>query len=277
MKHIIILTFLLFTKIIAQDYFPLEVGNTWTYRWNFDTTNTITYQISDSINIGNMKYFLYENVLNNTFIDTIRKDYDGNVWKRLNETDYLWFDFTKDNGSSYTFPSFDSVYAYRVTLSKSFTRVTIAGTYSQCIDLFFEIPQFRDVEIRYSFAPNAGLVEKYYGEGPDYLLYSIKLNSDPLEIVKDKESKPISYKLLQNYPNPFNPATNIEFDIPFRNFVSLKVFDINGKEMATLVNNVLAAGNHIRQFKAANMPNGVYFYRLQVGSYTKVKKLIILK
>jgi hypothetical protein len=98
---------------------------------------------------------------------------------------------------------------------------------------------------------------------------------------------------MQNYPNPFNPSTTIGFQIPpspfsekgeRRGFVSLKIYDLIGREVATLVSEPLSAGRYTRQWNAANMPSGVYFYRLQVypdavgaGSYTETKKLILLK
>ena len=88
---------------------------------------------------------------------------------------------------------------------------------------------------------------------------------------------PIRYLLAQNYPNPFNPTTNISFTLPSKWLVLLKVYDLVGREVATLVSEELMAGNHTRQWNAANMSSGVYFYRLQVGSFTETKKLILLR
>ncbi len=277
MKHIVILSFLLFTKIFAQDYFPLEVGNTWTYCSNFDTTNTITYHVSDSINIGDMKYFLYGNVLNTNFMDTIRKDIEGNIWKKIKGIDYLWFDFTKDNGTVYTFPSFDSLYAYEVKLFKYFTIEANNGIYSQCIELSFDIPQYRDADILYSFAPNVGLIEIYGGEAPHYLLYSMSLNGSPLEIVNDRESKIILFELMQNYPNPFNPTTTISYSIPKTSFVSINIFDVLGRKLTKLVNEEKPTGNYSVEFNGGQLSSGIYFYRMQAGDFVETKKLILLK
>jgi hypothetical protein len=93
------------------------------------------------------------------------------------------------------------------------------------------------------------------------------------------------FSLDQNYPNPFNPATTISFNLPFKSFVSLKVFDLLGREVATIVSEELSAGAYSRQWNAADMTSGVYFYRLvanaipsgHTGSYTETKKLILLK
>jgi len=83
--------------------------------------------------------------------------------------------------------------------------------------------------------------------------------------------------LSQNYPNPFNPTTTISFSLPTKSFVSLKVFDILGRDVATIFSGELPAGTCTRQWNAANMASGVYYYRLQAGSYSETKKLVLLK
>jgi hypothetical protein len=85
------------------------------------------------------------------------------------------------------------------------------------------------------------------------------------------------YSLSQNYPNPFNPSTYISFSVPSKSYVSLKVFDVMGREVATIASEELSAGSYTRQWNASNMSSGIYFYRLQVGNYLESKKLILLK
>jgi hypothetical protein len=87
----------------------------------------------------------------------------------------------------------------------------------------------------------------------------------------------VEFGLAQNYPNPFNPSTTISFTIPLRSRVTLKIFDVIGREVATLVSDELTAGNYQRQWNASGFPSGVYFYRLQAGTYTDTKRLILLK
>jgi hypothetical protein len=89
---------------------------------------------------------------------------------------------------------------------------------------------------------------------------------------------PQVYSLSQNYPNPFNPETNIKFGLPQNSLVTLKIYDILGKEIAVLINNFnLAAGNYIYNFNASNLPSGIYFYKLTAGSFTDVKKMTLVK
>jgi hypothetical protein len=86
-----------------------------------------------------------------------------------------------------------------------------------------------------------------------------------------------TFTLSQNYPNPFNPSTSISFSIPHQIFVSLKVFDALGREVATIISEQLSGGSYTRQFNASNISSGIYFYRLQAGLLTETKKFVLLR
>ena len=88
---------------------------------------------------------------------------------------------------------------------------------------------------------------------------------------------PAKYELSQNYPNPFNPVTKIRFTLPEIKNVSLKIYDMTGKEVAVLVNNKLGAGTYAVSFDASSLSSGVYFYRLVAGSFVETRKMILLK
>jgi aminopeptidase N len=90
-------------------------------------------------------------------------------------------------------------------------------------------------------------------------------------------SVPAQYSLEQNYPNPFNPSTSIEYSLPKSGFVSLKVFNVLGKEVATLVNGQNDAGKHKVDFNAIDLNSGVYFYRIESANFVETKKMILLK
>jgi hypothetical protein len=103
-------------------------------------------------------------------------------------------------------------------------------------------------------------------------------NGSLITDVKDKTNLlPAQFSLSQNYPDPFNPSTTISFTIPSRSSVSLKIFDLLGREVATIVSEELPAGTYARQWYAGKMSSGVYFYRLQAGSFTQTKRLVLLK
>jgi len=102
-------------------------------------------------------------------------------------------------------------------------------------------------------------------------------NYTPTGVEKDNNSLPSDYYLAQNYPNPFNPSTTISFSIPKTGNVSLKVFDMLGREVADLVNENMAAGNYKVNFNAQNLASGVYLYSLTCGNIVKTNKMNLAK
>jgi hypothetical protein len=96
-------------------------------------------------------------------------------------------------------------------------------------------------------------------------------------VKENPNTVPSPFALGQNYPNPFNPSTTISFYLPSKLFASLKVYDILGREVATLVSEELPQGKYSRLWNAAGMSSGVYFYRLQAGTFTETNKLVLLR
>ena len=88
---------------------------------------------------------------------------------------------------------------------------------------------------------------------------------------------PKVYSLSQNYPNPFNPSTIIKYDVAKESFVSLKIYDMLGREVKTLVNEDKPAGSYEIKFNASNLSSGIYFYRIKAGEFVQSKKMILLK
>jgi hypothetical protein len=113
----------------------------------------------------------------------------------------------------------------------------------------------------------------------EYSLWEFQVhgeNATDVQPAKKPES-PRGYELSQNYPNPFNASTSFSFDLPTESWVSLKVYDLHGREAAVLVSEKMPAGNHVRRWDAGNFPGGVYCYRLRAGSFDQSGKLILLK
>jgi photosystem II stability/assembly factor-like uncharacterized protein len=92
-----------------------------------------------------------------------------------------------------------------------------------------------------------------------------------------KNNLPISFSLQQNYPNPFNPTTTINYSFPNSGLVIIKIYDVLGREVKTLINENKPAGNYSVQFNASKLVSGVYFYRMQAGEFVQTKKLLLLK
>lgn len=97
------------------------------------------------------------------------------------------------------------------------------------------------------------------------------------EIEIDVDKIPTVFALAQNYPNPFNPATVISFQLPVDSKVQLKIYDVVGSEVATLVNEERPAGFHHVEFNARGLASGIYFYSLQAGEFLQIKKFVLMK
>jgi hypothetical protein len=93
----------------------------------------------------------------------------------------------------------------------------------------------------------------------------------------ENSTMPKEYKLSQNYPNPFNPVTKISFSVPRKSFVTLKVYDILGKEVARLVSDNKPAGNYSVDFDGSSLSSGVYFYKLEAGEFVTTKRMVLIK
>jgi len=97
------------------------------------------------------------------------------------------------------------------------------------------------------------------------------------DVSSEKNNVPVVYSLSQNYPNPFNPATIINYQVAKPGNVTLKIFDILGREVATLINGQKPAGSYSVSFNGSSLSSGIYFYQIKAGSYTAIKKMVLLK
>jgi predicted outer membrane repeat protein len=130
------------------------------------------------------------------------------------------------------------------------------------------------------------VVDTFTVHNPD-TTYAYPLNKFTFDILHDTLGNPNSierinnlpkeFSLNQNYPNPFNPSTTIEFTLPKSESTTLKVYNILGKEISTLVSKKLNQGNHMYTFEGKNLASGIYYYQLVAGDYREVKKMILIR
>jgi hypothetical protein len=121
----------------------------------------------------------------------------------------------------------------------------------------------------------SGLVQGFAGIAPS-VIYSLT-EGGQLVGVENPAMVPSKFELKQNYPNPFNPTTTINYELPIENYISLKIYNVLGKEIAILVNEKQSTGSYEVTWDASNYPSGVYFYRLIAGEYTETRKMILIK
>ncbi|RPI19765.1 MAG: T9SS C-terminal target domain-containing protein [Ignavibacteriae bacterium] len=112
------------------------------------------------------------------------------------------------------------------------------------------------------------------GEG---IVLKTTTGGEPIGIKPISEEIPASFELFQNYPNPFNPKTKIKFELPIKEKVELKIFDILGKEITTLVNGEMEKDYHEFLFDGSNLSSGIYFYRIKTDNFVESKKMLLIK
>ena len=111
----------------------------------------------------------------------------------------------------------------------------------------------------------------------DYGIIEHTTNGGTTSVSEKNGTIPTAFSLKQNYPNPFNPSTQISYEVSSLSNVNLKIFDMLGREVATLVNEQKPAGTYTATFNASNFPSGVYFYQLKAGNFLQTKKMLVLK
>lgn len=99
----------------------------------------------------------------------------------------------------------------------------------------------------------------------------------PSAVENENALIPSEFALHQNWPNPFNPTTQISFDLKEAGFVNLRIYNLMGQEITSLVSGIKTAGTHTVTFNANNLPSGIYLYRLEVNDFVSIKKMMLLK
>ncbi len=274
------------------NYFPLSLGNR--YHWygssncppyHADTVYSKGWAVIDTLSINGKPYYRYP--LLYWGFDTVRVDSAGNVLFHYLGEDRLYYKMDAAVGETWqvVLPIFDyEPDTFNVTMrSRTDTIRTHLGTFYNCLQIYFDWPKGIDDEHTHWLAPGVGLIFKCVQEPS--LVYEAIVDGDTfpgVTSVKDPLNSPGSFELFQNYPNPFNPTTTIRYRLSAVNRVTLKVYDILGREVRTLVDERQTAGEHIVWWDGKDndgnlVPSGAYFCQLQVGSFKVSEKLSLVK
>lgn len=268
-----------------SDYFPLRSGNVWSFNWvysGFPSDGGVMniYVTRDSV-INSKRYYQcnFIGLSQLLRIDSL----SGNI-----------YGYSSGGGCSYN-PGeklVDSLASRKFDSTNYCGNVRRLCSDTGYVSLFgvnYPDKNFNPVfvltaESRY-YAKGIGLYYMSLGDPfpTNYTLRGCVLNGilygdTTLTVIQQSGSIfPTGFFLRQNYPNPFNPVANLEFGILNLGFVSLKVFDVLGKEVKTLVNEIKPAGYYTAQFDGSDLPGGIYFYKLEAGEYSETKRMILLK
>ena len=210
-------------------------------------------------------------------------DFDGTRWSAYNETYLIRAIVEYKNSSLDTIRSFTITNAGNLSLSVQKFETDISWISDFYPDALI-LSSGSSTEIEVTVNPDGLSEDVYHG---NIIIYSNDPDENPyilpVKLINNKivsiENEDIvtEYSLHQNYPNPFNPSTKIKYSIPENQKVVLKIFDLLGREISTLINEEKPAGNYEVEFIADNLSSGIYFYRLQAGEFVKTKKLMLLK
>jgi hypothetical protein len=235
------------------------------------------YPTGSTITINNNEQVLFTLPLNYGAIISLSRD------SVATDTGYTISTFTKSVDAfgtlNFPFGTFDALRTKDVYETKSYSNGNVISQHSSIDKLLWIAKNGGILEVR-SLYPDVP-----YGNVYVDWIEMTKFNSiTPVE-EKWNEIYPDDYKLNQNFPNPFNPSTTIRYSIPSviasetkqSQFVSLKVYDVLGNEIAILVNEEKPSGSYEVEFSASNLPSGTYFYQLRTGSFVETKKMILLK
>ncbi|MCI0474167.1 MAG: T9SS type A sorting domain-containing protein [Ignavibacteria bacterium] len=170
---------------------------------------------------------------------------------------------------------------YRVNFLAKQTQTS--GFFPIPIMIKFTFATGPDTTVKVMNSVNNQLMSFYFNRQPTAVTFDpnneivIKTASLVVGINENEGQIPVNYELKQNYPNPFNPVTNIDYNIPKNSEVKLTVYDMTGKEVSVLVSEFKQAGRYTVSFNAVKKASGVYYYKLQAGDFTEVKKMILVK
>jgi hypothetical protein len=272
----------------SQGYFPLQIGNQWDFGYiNYPPTPTTGYRYSFSIKVvgdtimSNSKtYAIVLDPYHNSGNHISYKRQEGSIlYDYAPSGDVVEHDFTYKNGDTtarYTNGNDTILTIVTVGVAKQFGRnLKFWAFYTDAINNpGFDLWSKRSITDSLGYTFFAGMDEDYYCMGIkiDGQIYGTITN-----VLGEPISSPTQFQLFQNYPNPFNPTTEIDFVIPKATFATLKIYDILGREVSTLLSKELAAGHHSQEWNATNYSSGVYFYTLRSGKYVESKKLLLQK
>lgn len=199
---------------------------------------------------------------------------DGTVFGDSEFWDYVIVEGSKDNGANWV-PFADG---YDARYNEGWAAAYDANTpgdssmfVSHTVNILDAFNAGDKIIIRFRLFADANT------NGWGWTIDNLVIQEGVVGIAENNDALPANFSMEQNYPNPFNPSTTIKFAIPSDNKVILKIYDILGREITTLINKQFKAGYHSVVWNAANLASGVYIYRLEAGNFINIKKMLLLK
>ncbi len=277
---LILTCFLLNGQSSGQTVAPLAKGNVWVYQAKESSAKRVKYYLSDTITIDGSVYFVCNKTIPDTIFRYFRLRNDGVYVCRLRNKDVPYYKLN---------------FTYTDTLKNNewfgIWRTVLKSEAQE--NLFGKEALVKNIHANWVFTKSDEKWTDEYGlvsttnpivNGSNTLIGCVingKVYGDTSMVVTSVEENniPSGFSLEQNYPNPFNPETTISYKLQIASHVSLKVYDVLGREIATLVDEFKLPGVYNSTFYTlrSSLPSGVYFYKLQAGNFSKVRKMMLVK
>ncbi|MCK6561827.1 right-handed parallel beta-helix repeat-containing protein [bacterium] len=276
-------------RFAVRNYFPLQKGNAWT----FDGPVAMTETITDTFTLGKRYLFYRFNEFWNRKDIALRLTEENRLAYRfdpMSVIEHTWVDFSAEIGEQWTLALGEEKWMVELQ-SKTDTVTVPAGTFTECYRFFFDWGCCDNSWIEW-YAPGVGPVKRVLlGFAViEYPLLRAFIHGQPVSVNdRSGSARPAQFMLHQNYPNPLLPArmragteTVIRYELPQTAFVLLEIFNLLGQKVRTLVAASQPLGRYEvlwsgRDDAGKALPSGVYFYRLDAGNFTQVRKLALLK
>ena len=282
------------------DVFPLDVGCSWTYDYEYSYSCFFnTHEGSSQRDSGTIVYSVLDATTDPdmvTWLVLVRRNLRSEFFSFVPPVDSVWT--MQDSTYIYIYegllgahkisastlnPPYNPIWIFHPLFSDSlqiyrFRTLDSTGQHTVDAHCDFEIPKY----YRFVFKPDSGLTfmsDSSRGPSgqPDEKTRALLVQFTPTSATATAVGPPQDFSLCQNYPNPFNGQTFICYCLPTSTHVSLRIYGLLGTEVAVLLNHTEQAGNKRICFDASGLPTGVYFYRLVTNEYVKTRKLIVLK
>lgn len=281
-----------------KEFFPLQIGNIWQYRDENNFLNTTAIK-TDTL-LDGKKYYIRERVSLRTQggiairVDSLMRVQNRSGFPTEGDTcggnnPYEWSIYHLAESDSAVWEicdHFNGMLTFNPLVR--FNKIKISSIFGQPrevmqFDFGGQVIDEEDTTWNYGarLVRGIGIIEERYYEGEYSILQGAIINGIQYGNIVSVEgisgTVPNEIILYQNYPNPFNPSTTIKYSIKESGLVTLKVFDVLGKEVADLVNEVKPAGVYEIEFNAIDLPSGVYIYSLRVNDFVSNQKMLLLK
>jgi len=288
----LILLLTIFSPLVAQidttNWYPLSIGNKWQFSYyeSISESSFITIEVMGDTTFNQKKYF-------------ILKSWNGLTYQRVENNNYV-YEFSPNTNQEYIRYNFVSPDKSIWDLDSISGQYGIYSTEQHYVPIYGDSLKSKIYNFAYidtnstppdtSWGPMVDGTAIYISKGVGITVYEQgiaygklqgaiingKLFGTIITVNNDKKNVD-NYRLTQNYPNPFNPTTTISYSLPKTGFVRLKVYDLLGREVESLVNKEQVKGNYKIEFNAFTLSSGIYFYNLQSGNFSETKKMVIMR